>query len=331
MIEFVTKDVSRFYIKAVRDRMWEESDSASKRGAYATLATVLDEVVRMFAPIAPYLTERMSQTLDGAATTVHQLEYPEPTDGLQDLALEHDVSVLRDVEETAANARQQAGRKLRWPVPRVVVETDDEAVAEAVRELEPLILDRVNARTLTVTETFDELVETAEPQMAAIGPAFGGDAQDVMAAVQGATRESVESGLVVNGERIDLDDEMVEYVAESPEHVTGAEFDGGSVYVDTSLTPEIESEGYARDVIRRIQEMRKELDLDVEARIRVGVDVNDERVAGFIEDHAELIAGEVRADAWLDAPEDAAADTGGLVEEWDVEDVVVTIGIEPVG
>ncbi len=331
LIEFVTKDVSRFYIKAVRDRMWEESDSASKRGAYATLATVLDEVVRMFAPIAPYLTERMYQTLDGAATTVHQLEYPEPTDGLQDLALEHDVSVLRDVEETAANARQQAGRKLRWPVPRVVVETDDEAVAEAVRELEPLILDRVNARTLTVTETFDELVETAEPQMAAIGPAFGGDAQDVMAAVQGATRESVESGLVVNGERIDLDDEMVEYVAEPPEHVTGAEFDGGSVYVDTSLTPEIESEGYARDVIRRIQEMRKELDLDVEARIRVGVDVNDERVAGFIEDHAELIAGEVRADAWLDAPEDAAADTGGLVEEWDVEDVVVTIGIEPVG
>jgi isoleucyl-tRNA synthetase len=74
--------------------------------------------------------------------------------------------------------------------------------------------------------------------------------------------------------------------------------------------------------------MRKELDLDVEARIRVGVTVDDDRIAGFVDEHADLIAGEVRADAWLDDPSDAA--DGGLVEEWEVEDVAVTIGVEPV-
>ena len=329
LIEFVTQDVSRFYVKAVRDRMWEESDSASKRGAYATLATVLDEVIRLLAPIAPYVTERMYRTLDGSATTVHELSYPEPDERLLDPELERDVAVLRDVEEAAANARQQAGRKLRWPVPRVVVETDDDGVAEAVGNLESLILDRVNARELSVTETFDELVETAEPRMAEIGPAFGADAQTVMEAVEGVTRETVEAGIDVDGETVELDDSMVEYVAEPPEHVSGAEFDGGTVYVDTSLTPEIESEGYARDVIRRTQEMRKELDLDVEARIRVGVAVDDDRVAAFVDEHADLIAGEVRADAWLDEPTDV--DEGaGLLEAWDVEDVAVTIGIEPV-
>ncbi|MWV64408.1 isoleucine--tRNA ligase [Halorubrum sp. JWXQ-INN 858] len=327
LVEFVTQDVSRFYVKAVRDRMWEEADSPSKRGAYATLATVLDETLRMFAPIAPYLAERMYQTLDGSATTVHALSYPEPDEALLDAELERDVAVLRNVEEAAANARQQAGRKLRWPVPRLVVETDDDGVAEAVRNLEALILDRVNARELSVTGSFDELVERAEPRMAEIGPAFGGDAQKVMTAVQGATREAVESdGVVVDGEPVELDASMVEYVAEPPEGVAGTDFDGGTVYVDTSLTPEIESEGYARDVIRRIQEMRKELDLDVEARIRVGVAVDDGRVDGFVADHADLIASEVRADGWLDAP----ADADGLVEEWDVEDVTVTIGIEPV-
>ncbi|WP_241881494.1 class I tRNA ligase family protein [Halorubrum sp. Ib24] len=330
VIEFVTQDVSRFYVKAVRDRMWEEADSASKRGAYATLATVLDEVIRLLAPIAPYLTERMYQTLDGSATTVHQLDYPEPDDGLRDPELERDVAVLRDVEEAAANARQQAGRKLRWPVPRVVVESGDDEVTAAVERLSDLIGERVNAREVTVTDAFDELVETAEPQMAEIGPAFGADAQKVMDAVQGATRAAVEGGAVaVDGEPVDLDDAMVEYVAEPPENVSGVDFDGGTVYVDTSLTPEIESEGYARDVIRRIQEMRKELDLDVEARIRVGVAVDDDRIAGFVDEHADLIAGEVRADEWLDEPSDAA-ETDGLVEEWDVEDVVVTIGIEPV-
>jgi len=258
VIEFVTQDVSRFYVKAVRDRMWEEADSASKRGAYATLATALDETTRLLAPIAPYMTERMYQTLSTVATTVHQLDYPEPDEDLHDPELERDVAVLRDVE-AAANARQQAGRKLRWPVPRVVVESDDENVIAAVERLSDLIADRVNAREVTVTDAFDELVETAEPQMGAIGPAFGADAQKVMNAVQGATRAAaVEGGEVtVDGDPVDLADEMVEYVAEPPEHVSGADFDGGAVYVDTSLTPEIESEGYARDVIRRIQEMRR--------------------------------------------------------------------------
>jgi len=76
--------------------------------------------------------------------------------------------------------------------------------------------------------------------------------------------------------------------------------------------------------------MRKELDLDVEARIRVGVTVDDDRVADFVDEHADLIAGEVRADAWIDDPSDAADAEGGLVEEWEVEGVAVTIGIEPV-
>jgi isoleucyl-tRNA synthetase len=324
LLSFVTQDVSRFYIKAVRDRMWEEADSASKRGAYATLSVVLDEVIRLLAPIAPYLTERMYQTLDGESTTVHALSYPEPDDDLHNRELERDIAVLRDVEEAAANARQQAGRKLRWPVPRVIVETDDEAVAGAVDRLEALLADRVNARSVTATDRFDELVERARPQMAAIGPAFGADAQAVMTAVEGATREGVESGLVVDGETVELDDEMVTYVAEPPESVTGVDFDGGTVYVDTSLTPAIESEGYARDVIRRVQEMRKELDLDVEAAIRLGVDADDETVASAVDDHADLVAGEVRAAVWLDDAD--AAD--GLVETWTIEGETVTIGIE---
>jgi isoleucyl-tRNA synthetase len=206
----------------------------------------------------------------------------------------------------------------------VIVETDDEAVAGAVDRLEALLADRVNARSVTATDRFDELVERARPQMAAIGPAFGADAQAVMTAVEGATREGVESGLVVDGETVELDDEMVTYVAEPPESVTGVDFDGGTVYVDTSLTPAIESEGYARDVIRRVQEMRKELDLDVEAAIRLGVDADDETVASAVNDHADLVAGEVRAAAWLDDAD--AAD--GLVETWTIEGETVTIGIE---
>ena len=328
VIDFVTGDVSRFYVKAIRERMWEEEDSASKRGAYATLATVLNETVRLVAPFTPYVAERMYQHLDGSETTVHALDYPTVDESWRDEELERNMAVLRNVEEAAANARQQGERKLRWPVQRVVVASEDDEVAEAVEALSDLLADRVNARSVEVVETFDELVEYADPQMGVIGPAFGGDAQKVMQAVKGASREAVESGVEVDGEAVELTDEMVEYRAEPPENVYAAEFDatdgtdGGVVYVDTSLTEEIEAEGYARDVIRRIQEMRKRLDLDVEEEIAVSLDVQDDRVADLVNRHDSLVAEEVRATTL-----DAAGEDADLTEEWDVEGVTIVIGV----
>jgi isoleucyl-tRNA synthetase len=284
----------------------------------------------MIAPVTPYLAERMYQHLDGTADTVHALGYPEVDADRHDPDLEEHMAVLRDVEEAAANARQQGGRKLRWPVSRVVVESDEPAVREAVESLSELLAERVNAREVSVVERFDELVERAEPRMSEIGPAFGGDSQTVMEAVEGATRDEVEAGVEADGETYELDDSMVEYRAEPPEGISGADFDtptgGGSVYVDTTLTEELESEGYARDVVRRVQEMRKELELDVEEPIRTRLDVADDRVAGFVDDHRGFVAEETRTAEWIDG-DDAAFD---LVERWEVEGVDVTIGVKRV-
>ena len=323
VLDFVTEDVSRFYIKATRERMWDDGDSASKLGAYATLATVQTEIIRLLAPFTPYMTERMYQILDGSETTVHALEWPDVDEELHNPDLESDMAVLREIEEAAANARQQGGRKLRWPVSRIVVETDDEDIASAVENLSALLGERVNTRAIEVVEAFDELQEFAEPQMGEIGPAFGADAQKVMAAVDGAARSEVEAGIDVDGDTIELTEEMVEYRSEPPEHVSGTDFEGGTVYVDTTLTEALESEGYARDVIRRIQEMRKQLDLDVESEIEVGLAIDDDRIGGFVDDHRELIAEEVRAAEFVDEPEAA----GDLVEDWEIEGVDVTIGV----
>jgi isoleucyl-tRNA synthetase len=329
LLAFVTEDVSRFYVKAIRERMWDEADSESKRAAYATVATLLDEVTRLLAPYAPYLTERMYQHLDGEATTVHQLSQPDVEPSLRDPELESDVAVLREVEEAAANARQRGGRKLRWPVTRVVVESDDEAVRASVERLGDLLADRVNSRTVAVTDSFGELVEVAEPRMAALGPAFGGESQAIMAAVEGATRDALETddgfAVEVDGRTVDLDAEMLTFRSEAPEGVVAAPFEGGTVYVDTDLTEDVEAEGYARDVIRRVQEMRKELDLEVDAEIRTAVDVDDDRVAGFVDRHRDLVAEETRTAEFVDLADDDFA----LVEEWTVEGVAVTIGLDP--
>ena len=332
LLEFVIEDVSRFYVKATRERMWEDADGAGKRAAYDTLATVLDEVVRLAAPFVPFLAERMYQRLDGSATTVHALAHPEPDERLRDPGLEADVAVVRAVEEAAASARQRGGRKLRWPVPRVIVESDDPDVRAAVERLADLLADRTNARSVAAVERFDELVAVAEPRMSEIGPAFGADAQAIMAAIEGRRREAIAAddgdgyAVTVDGETHRLDGSMVAFETEPPADVVAAEAsagEGATVYVDTSLTESIEADGYARDVVRRIQEMRKRLDLAVDERVHTAVEVADDRVAGLVADRRGYVAEETRTEAFVDLGDEGF----DLVEEWEIEGVTVTIGL----
>ncbi len=142
LIEFVVEDVSRFYVQAVRERMWEDEDSASKTAAYATIYRVLRETIALLAPYAPFISEEIYGTLTGdeGHPTVHMEDWPAVDEYWEDDQLEEDVSLLRAIEEAGANARQQAGRKLRWPVPRVVVAADDDRVVEAV-ERHPGLLE----------------------------------------------------------------------------------------------------------------------------------------------------------------------------------------------
>ena len=324
LLDFLTEDVSRFYVQVVRPRMWDAEDSPSKNAAYATLYAVLEEATRMLAPFAPHLAERMYENL-GDVTTVHALDFPEPDGGMRNEILERRMEVLREAEEAAANARQQAQRKLRWPVRRVVVSTEDDDVEDALGALEDLFLDRINAKSLEIVEQYDELIEVAEPQMGAIGPEFGEDAEKVMNAVRGKPREKVEDEVEVDGETVVLDDEMVEYRHETPDNVEAAEFEGGTVYVDVSLDDEIRSEGYARELVRRVQEMRKELDLDVEQRIRVSFDVEDAEVLELAMRESDYILEETRADS---IEEEVEAD---LSEGWEIEGIEVTVGVEVAG
>jgi len=338
LLEFVVEDVSRFYIQVVRERMWEEEDSASKLAAYATLYRVLEEVAALFAPFAPFVAEEVYGALTGDAghPTVHMCDWPEADDDLRDPALEREIEVVREVEEAGSNARQQAERKLRWPVTRVVVDVDSDDVADAVRAQEAIIADRLNARAVEVVGAdaeWGELAYSAEADMSELGPAFGDDAGRVMNALNEArvdepSLDALEAAVAdALGEAVDLTEEMVTFRRETPDGVTGTEFaaldGGGVVYVDTALTEDIESEGYAREVIRRIQEMRKDLELDIEERIVVELDIDDERVADLVAEHEALITEEVRADE-LGAVED------GHRKTWDVEGIEMEIAIAPV-
>ena len=339
LLEFVVEDVSRFYIQVVRERMWDEEDSASKEAAYATLYHVLVETTTLLAPFAPFVAEDIYGTLTGddGHDSVHMCTWPAIDETWHDPQLEADVEIVAAVEEAGSNARQQAERKLRWPVARVVVAADDEATAAAVDRHRDLLCERLNAREIELLEPgadWEELAYSARADMSILGPTFGDEAGEVMNAINAVTvsetnvealAEAVADEL---GRTVELTDEMVSFNTETPAGIEGTTFtidgdDRGVVYVDTALTDDIEAEGYAREVIRRIQEMRKELDLDIEAEVRVDLEIGDDRVAALVGEHESLIATEVRA-----AEFDDVAD--GHRREWDVEGTDMSIAIEPV-
>ncbi len=339
LLAFVVEDVSRFYIQVVRERMWDEEDSASKRAAYATLYHVLVETTKLLAPYAPLVADDIYGSLTGEAghVTVHMCDWPEPDESFRDPQLEADVEVVAAVEEAGSNARQQAERKLRWPVQRVVVAADDEAAAEAVDRHRDLLRDRLNAREIELVETggdWEELRYSARADMSVLGPAFGDEAGEIMEALnavtlEDASLEALEAAVADElGREVSVTDEMVTFNAETPRGVEGTPFavdgeDRGVVYVDTTLTEAIEAEGYAREVIRRVQEMRKDLELDIEAEIRVDLDVADDRVAGLVRRHEALVAEEVRAAEF-------GPIAGGHERTWDVEGIDIRIAVEPV-
>ncbi|SDR32364.1 isoleucine--tRNA ligase [Natronobacterium texcoconense] len=340
LLEFVVEDVSRFYVQAVRERMWEEEDSDSKTAAYATLYRVLRETVALLAPYAPFVSEEIYGTLTGDAEydTVHMCDWPEVDEYWEDEQLEADLAFLRAIEEAGANARQQAGRKLRWPVPRVVVAADDDRVAEAVERHTGLLEDRLNAREVELVSAenrWEELQYSAEADMSELGPAFGDRAGQVMNALNEAridepNLEALEAAVADHLEDDEsIEESMVSFVTETPDDIAGTAFglngdDHGVAYVDASLTEDIESEGYAREVIRRVQEMRKDLELDVEERIALDLAIDDDRVADLVDEHEDLISEEVRADELR-----AVEDGDGHRKEWDVEGVTMEIAIEP--
>ncbi len=337
LLEFVVEDVSRFYVQVVRERMWDEADSPSKRAAYATLYRVLEETVTLIAPFAPLVSDELYGALTGdrGHPTVHMADWPTIDERFQNPTLEDEIAVVRAVKEAGSNARQQAERKLRWPVQNVIVDAGSEELADAVESQRALIADRLNTRAVEVLrpgEKWGEIRYSANADMSELGPAFGSDAGVVMnalneARVEEPTLDTLETAVEdATGMDVELTEEMVTIVTETPDDVSATEFEAldsnGVVYVDTELTGDIESEGYAREVIRRIQEMRKELELDIEEEIAVELTIADDRVSDLVNEHEELIAREVRADTFESVD-------GGHRETWTVEGVEMEIAIKP--
>jgi len=316
VLDFLVEDVSRYYVKTVRERVWNGDEAA-----YDVLGTVLCESAKLLAPFVPHLAERLYGALDRPELTVHATQFPAPSEEYRDVELEELVDRVRRVEEAAATARQRAGRKQRWPVAEVVVETDDPQLGEAVREYRDLFERRLNAEAVVATRAYDRLVETADPRMERLGPEFGDQAHDVAAAVREETVTTFPATVTVGGTPVTVEEEMVDVREETPGSVEREPFEYGTVYVDTTLTTSLKREGVYRDVLRRAQKLRDSLDVAMDEQVVLAVETDDTLVREALDQYRTELREEARADRVVEDTGDA-----DVTLAWSTDGASVEVG-----
>ena len=338
LLSFVLEDLSRWYIQLVRPRMWLEGEDTGKQDAYETLYYVLRRLFCLFAPFAPHLAEACFRNLrlEADPVSVHMLSWPEGDPNLVDPALERATQLVRSFDDAVQNARQAGRRKLRWPVRQVVVVTGDDEVEAAIIGQNPVCCSRANAREVCVVRgAWDRIGWRAEPVMKALGPRFGRDAPAVKALVEAADGTALKAAVERDGTIVldgyELAADQLIFSESLPSDVFAAPMENATVYVDIALDDDLEGEGYAREVIRRIQEMRRQLDLAVEDQIEADVVVHDPRVAALVKQGwHERIAEEVRAVQLSIADQGEIETPGGkktLVADWDLDGLPVRIRV----
>ena len=344
LVSFILDDLSRWYVQLVRERTWVEADDPDKLAAYRVLYDTLSTTAKLMAPFTPYMAERMYQNLvrnsePTSPVSVHMCDWPTVDESLLDEQLNKDMDIARKIVESSSNARQKAKRKLRWPVRKIVIAPDTADVVTAVKDLKGVIKEQTNAKdviTLEPGQPNPDLGIEVVPNPKTIGPAFKGTAGKVVSTLKSADGKSVKAAMDKDGKyTLKIDDEEVEVTPDMvsfrdviPESLAMSEFMGGKIYVDVELTPDLEAEGYARELIRRIQDMRKDSKFNVEDRIKAEVFVGDDRIRDLVSTLRDLVANEVRAGALDIKVEKTVA--GSLVKDWDVEGVPMTIGIEKI-
>ena len=330
LINFIVDDLSRWYGKVIRWRLWIERDDPVKTVAYYTLYKVFRKIIPVLALFAPFISEKIYQNLlrnldPKLPESVFYLDWPE-VDYI-DEELEQKMEIAKEITSAVGAARSKARIKARWPVNEVLVESDNPIVPKAIEELRDLLHRTLNTKNITLGRIERKYV--VKPRFDRIGPKYKGLTKQIVDRLSKMDGKAIYEALMrdgrvelkVEGKEVVLEPEDIEIEIKFAEGFEGSEFKYGFVAISTKLDRKLIAEGLARDVVRRIQQMRKEMDLHIEEYIRVYI-VADKEFIDLIKEHLDYIAGETRAKSIT------FDEAKGYTKKWKIEDYEVTIGIE---
>ena len=328
--EFVD-EMSNWYVRRCRERFWAKGMEQDKINAYMTLYTALVTISKAAAPMIPFMTEDIYRNLvcsidPSAPESVHLCDFPEVDEAHIDSQLEADMEVVLEAVVIGRACRNTANIKNRQPIGKMYIKAGKELSDFYV----DIIRDELNVKEAELTDDVSKLTTYSfKPQLKTLGRRFGkkiNDVRQILAELDGqaAMAELNEKGTLtiqVDGqdEALEKDDLLIE-AAQMEGYVSDSDH-GITVVLDTNLTPELLEEGFVREIISKVQTMRKDADFEVMDHIRVSMQDND-KVQKVIQDNEAQIKSEVLAD---EVSYDGAK---GSVKEWSINGEKVTLGVE---
>ncbi len=322
VMEFVDEDVSKWYVRRSRDRFWDVR-GADNRAAFATLHEVLVVSCRLLAPFAPFVTDWMHRELTGES--VHMAPYLRPEPFAAKPELEEAMREMRTLATLGRAAREAAGVNVRQPLARMVcvLPKHSAAVDAMVHELVPLLAAELNVKSVEFASSADSLVSLeAKPNFRALGTRWGKETPKAAAAVAALSSDMLrafERGepVIIGVDGVDhelkADEVTIHRRASGPLEVQedGARF----AAIDTTVTPELRAEGMAREIVSRVQRLRKDTGLAVSDRIRLQI-AGPDALRAIAEQHRQWIAGEVLAREMI-VTDSLSADPSAIALELD--------------
>jgi len=300
-------DLSNWYVRRNRRRFWRAKDSSDrdKLAAYQTLHEALVTLCKLLAPVMPFLTEVMYRNLvagvASAPRSVHLCDYPQPVEDRIDEELSRAMDIVTGCVSAVLGIRKALAIRVRQPLAELIAATKDAERAAALRRFSDQIVEELNVKKLTVIESTEGIVNCrVVPNMGLLGPKFKSAAPKVAAAIQAlepaqAARE-IEAGreltVGVDGVEYTIGPDEVEVRREMPEHLKSAESGGVTLMLQTEITPELRAEGWGRDTVRFVQQLRKETDLNIEDRIHLRYETESGELAEAIESWRDFIMAE---------------------------------------
>ncbi|ABR54690.1 isoleucyl-tRNA synthetase [Methanococcus vannielii SB] len=278
--DFILNDLSRWYIKLIRDRTWMEKNDVQKLSAYQTLYYVIMKLIMIMSPVTPHISEEIYQNLktENMPESVFMNKLTVETEFINS-KLEEDIEIVREVVDSILKGRDKVKYTLRYPITKITL---PENIKETVEKYEYLIKEQGNVKNIELKE-FEGNV-TVKPNFKELGKIFRSNVPKVVSAINSVNpkelKENLKSGEIdILG--FTIKPEYVEFKVDIPENIVGIEFSKGNVYMNIDMNCEVIMDGLKREVIRRIQSMRKDMDLDINDRINIrleGIEFSEESI-----------------------------------------------------
>lgn len=305
---FVTQNLSNWYVRLCRRRFWKGEYGEDKIAAYQTLYTCLKTVAQLSAPVAPFFMDQLFKDLTGvceeeSAESVHLASFPAADASMVDAGLQEKMRKAQVISSLTLSLRKKESIKVRQPLQRVMIPVLDQSDRAQIEDVADLIKSEVNIKEIElIDDASGILVKEIKPNFKVLGPKYGKDMGKIAGTIKQLDQDAIaqleKNGsleLHIQGESTTIELGEVEITSSDIEGWLVASQSGITVALDVTLTPQLEQEGIARELVNRIQNMRKDAGLEVTDRIKVHVE-SQEEVDKAVQSNRQYIMDEVLAD-----------------------------------